>query len=262
MSSTAAKVFQNIQVSPDFFMVDTPKPTLPPGYKPTTFDVLSGRGSSRFLHEGNRRFRKLIQAYLDRYRTSKSRTDKSRLVFEIVAAVRECGGHFLKREGQEWQDVGDKIAREKVGHALRDAKAANHQKKNNKKKSKKNTPKRNKDWTKKNQQQQELRNINVQSQTSCLSHQLDPFPMMHSSAAGILSPSDLDGFLETMVNLVADEKQYNHDNDNNSSNDNNNNNNIPAAQQQPTEDQSCYDLCWSNDLEPSFCYEALFRHFQ
>ena len=113
-------LFQSIQVSPA--VMNKPKQSKELGYTPTEFDVLCGRGSSYYFHEGNRRFRLLIQDYLERYTLCKSKMDKSGQVLEIVALVRGSGGHFLRKgNDQRWHDIGDKLAREKIGHAFRDA---------------------------------------------------------------------------------------------------------------------------------------------
>ena len=49
--------------------------------------------------------------------------DKSLLVISIVDSLRAQNGAFVKwdRNANRWLDIGNKLAREKVGHALRDA---------------------------------------------------------------------------------------------------------------------------------------------
>mmetsp|Transcript_24423 Transcript_24423/g.56907 ORF Transcript_24423/g.56907 Transcript_24423/m.56907 type:complete len:262 (+) Transcript_24423:101-886(+) len=98
---------------------------MPEGYEPGKYDVLCGRGKSALNHVGNRRFRTIVAVNLENYLALKSRSDKTHLAMRIVLAVRDAGGQFLKQDPltQRLYDIGDKMAREKVAHALRDAKA-------------------------------------------------------------------------------------------------------------------------------------------
>lgn len=107
---------------------------------PNDNDVLCGRGKFTLNHEGNRRFRLLIGANLDRY-LSVNRTKKTVLVMEIISRIRQAGGGFLKQSTKSptngggggsscWYDIGDRAARLKVGHAMRDAHAERTQVKN------------------------------------------------------------------------------------------------------------------------------------
>lgn len=90
----------------------------------TTFDVVCGRGKTALNHEGNRRFRDYIGMHVDAFLSARNRQAKNDLVVDIVKAVRESGGRFLRKVGDHhWVDIGDKKAYEKVGHALRDAHA-------------------------------------------------------------------------------------------------------------------------------------------
>ena len=89
------------------------------------YDVLCGRGKSALNHIGNRRFRVVVAANLTRYLSLQSRSEKTHLAMRIVTDVRQNGGRFLKQDGLTniWYEIGNKMAREKVAHALRDAKA-------------------------------------------------------------------------------------------------------------------------------------------
>ena len=233
-------------------MMNKPTQPLDFGYQPTKFDVLCGRGSTYFLHEGNKRFRQLILAYLERFTLCKSRMDKSALVIEIVAAVCENGGHFLRSDKeQQWHDIGDRLAREKVGHALREAKLSNN---NNKNKSRR---KRDRPSTKSRvapttapdqelysenppmqQQQQKQQQELLRDETHSLGHKWEPLPLVDSSTTELLS--DLDGFVEVMLGLAAEE----------------------GTDSDPTMAKLEEDQAWSADLEPSLCYQTLFREFQ
>ena len=97
------------------------KPTLlPHGYKPQDRDVMCGRLSNN--HAGNRYFRHLIGMYMIRYMKAPNRQQKSNLVARIVELVRHSGGRFIKQDdsNDQWFDIGDKLAKEKCGHAIRD----------------------------------------------------------------------------------------------------------------------------------------------
>jgi hypothetical protein len=84
----------------------------------------------RFLRTvDNKRFKKhCIEGYLGTYLMANSRSTKSAVITDIVSAIRASSKHagdvgfvrfdpFLKR----WYEVADRVARDKVGHSLRDA---------------------------------------------------------------------------------------------------------------------------------------------
>ena len=76
---------------------------------------------------GNKRYRICIANNVEAYRNAKSKYHKSMLVSNIVTSVQENAengiGGFVKKDPVtgRWYQVDDKIAREKVSHALRDA---------------------------------------------------------------------------------------------------------------------------------------------
>jgi len=86
-------------------------------------DVICGTrgGRDSVSHPGNERFRVHVAMRVERYRQATSRVEKTRIVKEIVAAIRESDGNFIKHEEGNWVDIGDVKAREKVGAALRAA---------------------------------------------------------------------------------------------------------------------------------------------
>ena len=95
-----------------------------PCQQPKAHDVLCGRGKSSLNHVGNKRFRGIIASHLDHYLTA-SRLEKGLIVDNIVESVLSSGGKFLKQKisSGPWLEVGTKKARERVGHAFRDANA-------------------------------------------------------------------------------------------------------------------------------------------
>ena len=56
-------------------------------------DVLLGRGNVRW--HGNQQFQAVVKTFLPRYQAAQSRAEKSRVVLEIIAAVKAWGGRFL-----------------------------------------------------------------------------------------------------------------------------------------------------------------------
>ncbi len=91
---------------------------------PHNNDVLLGRGGNNNKHVGNAQLRSLARSRVAKYSRA-SKKDKSKISREMVSIVRELNppGRFLKRHqfSEEWEDVGDDVAREKASQALRDA---------------------------------------------------------------------------------------------------------------------------------------------
>lgn len=95
-------------------------------------DVLFGRGSGPNSHDGNVRFRALVNQRKEEYLRTNHRQTKVKIAGEIVDIVLEAGGRFLKRaspadvaekgieEGQEvWIAVDHDTMMEKAKQALR-----------------------------------------------------------------------------------------------------------------------------------------------
>lgn len=97
---------------------------LPSDFEPSTYDVICARGKAAWNHVGNRRFRVTIDIYFTRYKAANSKVAKSILVMEIVDVFRENSsrGGFVRQDSKSkrWFEVGDAIAREKVGQSLRE----------------------------------------------------------------------------------------------------------------------------------------------
>ena len=92
--------------------------------EPLDTDVLLGKHRDAFNHVGNRSFRHLIQDHWERYNNAVGRCERTAIVVQIVDFLREQRQvRFLKRDNAVggWYIVHDSVAREKVGHAIRDA---------------------------------------------------------------------------------------------------------------------------------------------
>lgn len=101
--------------------VRMPRQQLPFDFKPNNATVLCGKGKECYESTGNRRFRVIARIYLESYKLSTTKTEKSQVVNEVIKMVRGSGGGFVKvaPDGSYWE-VGDAVAREKVGSHFRD----------------------------------------------------------------------------------------------------------------------------------------------
>lgn len=91
--------------------------------EPHENDVMYGRGGGTNHHSGNKRYRKMVEERKVQYVNSK-RLDKPLVALEIIREWRAQlpPGRFLKHNEKtgNWEDVGDKKAREKTSQALRE----------------------------------------------------------------------------------------------------------------------------------------------
>jgi hypothetical protein len=128
------------------FMVDMPaaisalstvvdSTTLGFGYKPREFDVVCGRGKGSYNRPGNLHMRRIVRTYIDEYLAAKSKLDKSIVLNKVLEEVRSQGdgSAMLVKQNKDgsWMEIGDDQAREKIGHAIREAISArepSHQK--------------------------------------------------------------------------------------------------------------------------------------
>ena len=88
-------------------------------------DILCGRYKYAYNHIGNKRFRTLIDSYLDRYLQAYSRKrDRMELIRLIVRQLEEIGARFLRPinhkqwnpDGENYvEELKDSEIREKVG---------------------------------------------------------------------------------------------------------------------------------------------------
>lgn len=114
-------------ISPNDHTADIirPRTKLAPNYQPSDNDVICGKGKNVFTHEGNRRFRSLVELGLERYQKAPTRTQKTAVVREICEEVRHnCsnGGGFIRQDNNgQWWEIGCQRAKEKVGHTIREA---------------------------------------------------------------------------------------------------------------------------------------------
>jgi hypothetical protein len=91
-------------------------------FAPGDYDVVCARGNQAWNHPGNKFLRFLVEQAKHRYGNA-NRRERSTVVSNIVEAVR-ClkGDGFIKQnKNKRWYEIGDYLAREKVGQLLRNA---------------------------------------------------------------------------------------------------------------------------------------------
>lgn len=84
-------------------------------FQPGPSDAICARGKISLRHEGNKKFRELIEINLDAYSNTKTKAARSEVVSSIVSEIR-----FVKNIDGRWHEVGERLAREKTGHGLRE----------------------------------------------------------------------------------------------------------------------------------------------
>jgi hypothetical protein len=95
-----------------------PQRTLLNGFEPGQYDVICCRGRGPRKHPGNVWFLDLVESKCARYVSAKGKMAKSVIVTEVLDTVRNLSGNggFVKtNDDGEWYEVGDHIAREKIG---------------------------------------------------------------------------------------------------------------------------------------------------
>jgi hypothetical protein len=102
-----------------------------PIYEPTSSDILCGKDKTYSKHEGNLRFRQLIQDYVEPYQAATSKQQKMHITKEIVRHLETVwSARFLKMVissgGTEWEEISTQNARDKTSHALRFAAGKHH----------------------------------------------------------------------------------------------------------------------------------------
>jgi len=84
-------------------------------------DVLCMRGKVAFEH--NNFFREMVGDHIEKYNNAGTKIQKSLVVSAIVDAIRDgspAGGGFVRCIGGVYYELGDSVAREKVGGTFRD----------------------------------------------------------------------------------------------------------------------------------------------
>lgn len=98
---------------------------LPSHFVPSSVDVICQKGQQAYNHPGNVRFRLIVSLNVERYGVAPNKASKSVIVNEIVDLIREnnpSGGGFVRhdKDTNHWYEIGDAMAREKVGFSIRE----------------------------------------------------------------------------------------------------------------------------------------------
>lgn len=90
---------------------------------PSPLDVVCARGRDAWNHPGNKNLRGIVKQNGLKYSQASSKMERSDIVSQIVLDLRAVGCCFLKHDAKSglWKDVGDALARNKVGHLLRNS---------------------------------------------------------------------------------------------------------------------------------------------
>lgn len=84
-------------------------------------DVLCGRGRALENHPGNKAFRKRIHKFVGKYAQATRQEKGSMLVF-LSRQMKDDDVHFYKRSDDgSWRELSESETKQKIGHALRDA---------------------------------------------------------------------------------------------------------------------------------------------
>jgi hypothetical protein len=111
-------------------LADTNQMTLlDASYQPGAYDVVCGRGKGSYNRPGNKRFRSLVATFIPQYISARTKMDKSMVLNAIIDQVNSytnpdtgLAAQFVKyTKAAGWVMIADEHAREKVGHAIREA---------------------------------------------------------------------------------------------------------------------------------------------
>ena len=116
---------------------------LPIIFIPGPFDVICGRGKDTLNHEGNKRYKNIVNSLLQKYASATNKFDKTLIVSEVIETVRYSTNHatadiyesdseiqeqqqqqgqFVKKcDDGRWYEVQDHLIREKVSQGFRDS---------------------------------------------------------------------------------------------------------------------------------------------
>ena len=101
-------------------MVVKPPEVLPFDFSPRPIDIVCGRGKASTRH--NMRYTDLLRHNSLPYKQAQRKSERSGIIANVVATLRAEGSMFVKfdEDSTRWYDIGDKEARKKCGHAIRD----------------------------------------------------------------------------------------------------------------------------------------------
>lgn len=94
---------------------------------PLEYDVVCAKDHFYARHTGNLLFRDRIEATKNTYRKARTKQEKKKVTKDFVNYLQsKHGSRFLKRRGNDWVEISELQARDKVSHALRFATRQRH----------------------------------------------------------------------------------------------------------------------------------------
>ena len=102
------------------FLVVKPPAIMPFDFAPRSIDIVCGRGKASTRH--NTRYADLLRQNSEPYKETERKSERSAIIANLVATLRAEGSMFVKYDeaSGQWYDIGDREARKKCGHAIRD----------------------------------------------------------------------------------------------------------------------------------------------
>ena len=112
---------KTIKNTKKYNMGNSSRRMLPEDYTPQAKDIICGRGNLFSDHEGNQFFEKLIRDNLRKYVETVKRSEKIRMVDDILRTIRTSGTRFAKVDSvtKRWFELNDTQAHKKIGHCIR-----------------------------------------------------------------------------------------------------------------------------------------------
>jgi hypothetical protein len=96
---------------------------LPLNYQPSKYSVVLGRGRACRKAEGNHHMGEIVKDACPKYSKATSKQAKSEIVTTVVNTIHmKCpdGAAFVRLVNGRWNEVGEHVAREKVGYLFRE----------------------------------------------------------------------------------------------------------------------------------------------
>ena len=91
-------------------------------FEPRDCDIVCGRGKGSYNRPGNRVMLEIIKEHISDYQACDSKPDKSAILKTIRDKLIQEGRKFVKRgSAGQWVIMDNKEAKEKIGHAMREA---------------------------------------------------------------------------------------------------------------------------------------------
>ena len=83
-------------------------------------DIVFTKGDLFDKHPGNLRYHTIVRSFSEEFESAKRRSDKLRIVHEIIATVNRYGGRFVKYNSKldQWEEISKRLVSTKIFEAL------------------------------------------------------------------------------------------------------------------------------------------------